>query len=391
MKHKDVDTGMLRSYLDGEAGAGNTAAVADHVAACDACQEELKGLTARAQSAAAVLADLPKVDGTNTAAAWTRLQARMEEQAPRRFFWTPMRKWSLAAAGLGATFALLVITVAPIRAWAENLLSIFRVEHVAVVDIYSGSLKSLQGDAAFNQAMSRIISEEVTITQPPQKPQQVADAATASRLAGFDAHLLAGQTPATLVVRSGVTAQMKLDRDRLQSIVDEAGRSDLHIPSSVDGAVIGMRIPAGITAFYGNCGDAAARMGEANPANGEGAPEDATCVKLNELPSPSASAPAELNPAELAQIALEFAGLSPTDAANFTQTVDWTTTFVLPILHGEASYQKVNVNGNDAILLRGKMRAPDHFMLVWVDNGILYNLMGTGDNTTAVNLASQIE
>ena len=31
------------------------------------------------------------------------------------------------------------------------------------------------------------------------------------------------------------------------------------------------------------------------------------------------------------------------------------------------------------------------FNLLWVDNGILYSLMGTGDDTTALNLASQIE
>jgi hypothetical protein len=37
------------------------------------------------------------------------------------------------------------------------------------------------------------------------------------------------------------------------------------------------------------------------------------------------------------------------------------------------------------------MRAPEHFVLIWVDNGILFNLMGTGDDTTALNLASQIE
>ena len=90
------------------------------------------------------------------------------------------------------------VTVAPIRGWAEDLLSIFRVEHVAVLDINSSSIKGLENDTVFNQAMSRFISEEVTVTQAPQKPQPVADAATAAKIAGFDVHLLAGQTPASL-------------------------------------------------------------------------------------------------------------------------------------------------------------------------------------------------
>jgi hypothetical protein len=229
--------------------------------------------------------------------------------------------------------------------------------------------------------MSRVISEEVTVTEAPQKPQPVADAAAAAKLAGFDVHLLAGQTPTLLMVRNTITAQMKLDRDRLQSIVDEAGRSDLQIPASVDGATIGIRVPAGILAYYGNW--------RTSPT-GNAEPEDATSVKLSELPSPTASAPAEINPAEIAQVALQFAGLSATEAANFTQTVDWTSTFVLPVLHGQTTYERVNVGGNDAVLLRPKLSGA-RFNLLWVDNGILYSLMGTGDDTTALNLASQIQ
>jgi hypothetical protein len=335
--------------------------------------------------------DLPKASGVNVDAAWRRLRVRLNEDGgSKRLRWTPLRTWSLAAAGLMVVAAVLVITVAPIRAWAENLLSIFRVEHIAVVDINSGAFKGLGNDEVFNQAVSRILSEEVTVTQAPRKPQLVADATTASKLAGFEASLISGQAPSALTVRDSFTAQMKLDRDRLQSIVDEAGRSDLRIPSSVDGAVIGMRVPAGIMAFYGNCGDIAARLDRTNQSGA--VQEDASCVKLNELPSPTASAPADLNTAELAQVALQFAGLSATEAANFTQTVDWTTTFVLPILHGEASYEKVQVNGMEAVLLRPKLSgASAGFDLVWVDNGILYSLMGTGDNTTALNLADKIE
>jgi hypothetical protein len=328
-----------------------------------------------------LLDELPHGAEPDVSAAWNRLRVRMHESDTRkRFQWTPLRTWSVAAAGAVALAAVLVITVTPIRAWAESLLSIFRVEHVAVLDINSAAVNGLENDAVFNQAMSRLISEEVTVTEPPQKPQPVADAATAAKLAGFPVHLLAGQTPSPLMVRNTITAQMKLDRDRLQSIMDEAGRSDLRIPESVDGAVIGIRVPAGILASYGNCGSS-------QPGS---APEDATCVKLGELPSPTASAPAEINPAEIAQVALQFAGLSPTEAANFTQTVDWTSTFVLPVMHGQSTYEKVNIGGNDAVLLRPKLSGA-RFNLLWVDNGILYSLMGTGDDTTALNLASQIE
>jgi hypothetical protein len=119
---------------------------------------------------------------------------------------------------------------------------------------------------------------------------------------------------------------------------------------------------------------------------------DATCVSLLELPSPIVSAPQEIDPAQIAQIALQFLGMSANDAANFTQTVDWTSTLVLPVVRGESKYEQVHVNGNEGALLRSaNQRQSDHFSLMWVANGIVFALNGTGDDTTAINLASQLE
>jgi hypothetical protein len=395
MNHNEIDTGILRAYLDGELNSAQITPLTEHVSACAECQAELKVLSRHAASVRSGLDFLPQHASAGVAPAWSAMRLRLEERAantPAR--WSPWRTWSLAAGGAVAVTAVLAFTVAPVRGWAENLLSIFRVEHVTVLEINPDTMKvkGLEGDQAFSEQMSRVISDEVTVTQPPQKPFPVADVATASKLAGFDVHLIADEAPALVLFRSTISAQMKIDRDRLQSILNEAGRSDVQIPQSVDGAVIGMRVPAGIMALYGNCGDTAARMQGIDHADTPGQPEDATCVKLIELPSPTASAPQQVDPAEIARVVLQFAGLSANEAASFTQTVDWTTTFVLPILHGQSSYEKVIVGGNEGVLLRPKSAQPSTgFDLLWVDNGIVYSLMGTGDDTRALNLASQIE
>jgi hypothetical protein len=72
--------------------------------------------------------------------------------------------------------------------------------------------------------------------------------------------------------------------------------------------------------------------------------------------------------------------------------VDWTSTLVLPTIRGKSSYEQVHINGNEGALLRptGQGQA-DHFSLIWVDDGILHALNGRGDDTTAINLASQLE
>ena len=219
---------------------------------------------------------------------------------------------SLAGACLGVSAVVVVLTVAPVRAWAESLLGIFRVERFTVLEIDPSTLQRNggQNNPLLNQAIDRVLSDEITVTQKPQKAQVVADAASASKAAGFQVQLLPGETPSSMLVRSGGAMQMKLNRDRIQSILDEAGRGDLQVPASVDGATVAVRVPAGVMAFYGNCGDLASRAAGDVPRSDDKSQlePDATCISLTELPSPVVSAPQEIDPAQIAQVALQFAG-----------------------------------------------------------------------------------
>jgi hypothetical protein len=414
MKHGELKQGMLRAYLDGQLDSGQAVAVDQHLQGCIECQGELATLGSNAALVRERLDRLPQLpEADNSATAWAAFQNKREVwMDTEQNRWSLGRRLSLAGAGLGAAAVILVLTVAPVRAWAESLLAIFRVERFTILEVDPSALKGngLQNNPLLNQAISRVLSDEVTVTQKPQEPQSIADAATASKAAGFPVKLLPGETPSTLLLESGAGMQMKLDRDRIQSIFDEAGRNDLQIPSSVDGATVGVRVPAGIMAFYGNCGDVApGRMffgsngGGAGPHGPKSLPNsaagtkpaqeaDATCISLIQLPSPVVSAPQEIDPAQIAQVALQFLGMNANDAASFTQTVDWTSTLVLPVIRGKSQYEQVHVNGNEAALLRPANQAKSgSFSLMWVDHGIVYGLSGTGDDTTAINLASQLQ
>ena len=402
MKHGGMDQGMLRAYLDGQLDPDQVGAIEQHLESCAACREEIAILRGHATRVQDSLDRLPEsAETANTATAWAAFQKKREDDMEsERIRWTRVQKFSVLGGGIAAAAVVLILTVAPVRAWAESLLAIFRVERVTVLEIDPATLKNtgLQNNQLLNQAISRVLSDEVTVTQKPQRPQIIADAALASNDAGFTVRLLPNTTPSSLLLESGAAMQMKLNRDRIQSILNEAGRSDLQIPESVDGATVGVRVPAGVMAFYGNCGDVASRM--TNPQAGKHGPNvdeppvphaDASCVSLFELPSPIVSAPQQIDPAQIAQVALQFLGMSANDAANFTQTVDWTSTLVLPVVHGESKYEQVRVNGNEAALLRpANQKGSDHFSLMWVDNGIVFALNGTGDDTTAINLASQL-
>lgn len=421
MNHRDLNEAMLRAYLDGQLDPAQTSTVEEHLKSCTSCQDEIAILRSNATRVRDGFEQLPDLTGADdTATAWAAFEKKREDWMNReQNRWPLWQRLSLAGGGLGIAAVVLLLTGAPVRGWAESLLAIFRVEHFTVLELNPATLKGagLENNQMLNRTISRAFSDEITVTQSPQRPRLVADAATASKLAGFSLHLLPGEAPASLLLESGVGIQMKLDRDRIQSILDEAGHSDLQIPESVDGATIRVRVPAGVMAFYGNCGDVASRMvGQGSPAastksgsqpgasgdrpsqqaaagdDSSSQEADSTCIWLDELPSPVVSMPQEIDPGQIAQVALQFLGMNANDAANFTQTVDWTSTLVLPVFRGESKYEQVPVNGDEGALLRSAhSNQSGFFTLMWVDNGIVFALKGTGDDTTAIGLASQLQ
>jgi hypothetical protein len=392
MNHNEIDTGLLRSYMDGEIDTTKAVAVSEHLEACGSCQAEFKALKTNAAGMREGLDELPQT-ATDPKSAWNALQSRLSPtEASRASFGTALRKWSPAGVGALATVVALLFALAPVRSWAQSFLSIFRVERFAVLELNPDTMEygGMEDGAAFNQAVTRLLSSEVTITEPMRNAVPVADAATASKLTQFPVRLLDEGKPGTFLFRSSFSAQMNLDRDRIQSILEEAGRNDVQIPESVDGARVAFHVPAGIVGFYGNCGNRPERMqGRDEKPRDDG---DATCITLLEFRSPTFTAPDRVDPAQVAQAALEFMGMSADDAASFTQTVDWTSTLVLPVMRGQMSYEQIAVNGNDGVLLRPRGQEKNgHFSLLWVTDGVVDNLNAYGDDTTALNLAAQLE
>jgi hypothetical protein len=83
--------------------------------------------------------------------------------------------------------------------------------------------------------------------------------------------------------------------------------------------------------------------------------------------------------------------MSANDATNFTQTVDWTSTLVLPVPTGTMTYKQVPVHGVEGVLLRDtRSSASGRYTMTWVDNGIVYAIVSYGDDATAENLATQL-
>jgi hypothetical protein len=298
-----------------------------------------------------------------------------------------------AWAGL-AVVALLAtaFSFAPVRAWAGEILALFRVQKIVVLPIDTTRLGELGNNDTVGKQISSLLSDSVTVTKKAGKPKLVADAAQASQAAGFAVRLPANRTDTPqLTVQGGAAFQMVVDRDRAQALLDDAGLTDLKLPASLDGATIKVDIPASVTAGYGDC-PKPDQQTDAKDAASTAARRMANCVLLAEIPSPSVNAPPDLDVQQLAEIGLQFSGMSAKQAHDFSQTVDWTSTLVVPIPRNGTTHKQVAVDGVTGYLIQRSAGDAPQYALVWLKDGVIYAIGGMGSDTAgALAMANSLK
>jgi hypothetical protein len=384
---KHLSDGELRAALDGELEANGL----QHLEGCADCQARQRKLQVESQKIAHRLAFLApaREPVPLPQKAWNQFSQRLllkkEISMFKRWFAFPVVRFGAAALVILA----LILAFPGTRALAGELLNLFRIQQVTVVSVDFTGLEQLTGDGALGNQFTDLISNSVNMTDEPGDPVEAADAAQASQLAGFNVRLPQTAEPSQIYVMDGAAFSMTVDRTKAQALLDEAGRGDLVLPESVDGADISVTIPASASAAYGTCPKPHAEGSESE--DGERRYPD--CVILVQIPSPSVNAPADLDINRLAQIGLEFTGMSAEEAVAFTGTVDWTSTLVVPIPSNSASYDQISVDGVTGTLIHRPSREgePTTFALLWVKDGIVYAISGRGTNSDrAIEMANSL-
>jgi hypothetical protein len=276
------------------------------------------------------------------------------------------------------------------REKAQHFLDSLRMQKVQAVNVDLSSFTGPNANRSLQQMVSQMISDKVTVTLN-EGDQAASDPAAASQIAGFHAQLLSKRKDAPQLNVSGAHAlQMTVDRARLQAIFTEAGRTDLVLPSDLEGAQVSVRISRAVHAQYGKC---PTRGNAAEGVTGPPPPttEYSNCVYLTEGPSPVVDFPASLHIEQLAEIGLELAGLSPAQAQEFLKTVDWKTTLGLSVPRFMRSYEAVEINGVRGTLLNTVGRRGPTYTLVWAKNGIVFSLVGFGSSGDALTLAESVK
>ena len=387
--HKHLTDGELRAALDEELDADWLG----HLEACAGCQQRQRQLKAESQQTARLLEFLsPKEELVPSAqAAWLRFSQQIlikkEYSMFKRWFSYPLVRFGTAALVIVA----FVLAFPGTRALAGELLNLFRVQQVTVVPVDFTGLEQLTGDGALGNQFTELISDSIVMQKEPSEPLEAASAEQASQLAGFDVRLPEGQTPSQINVTDGAAFTMVLDREKIQTLLDSAGRSDLVLPASVDGTEISVDIPSAVSVGFGTC----PKPGSEVSGNHEQSATERRypdCVILAQIPSPSVSAPADLDIEALARIGLEFTGMSPEEAAELTSTVNWTSTLLVPIPRNAAIHEQVSVDGVTGTLIQRSSEESPQFALLWVKDGIIYAISGLGTNSEqALEMANSLE
>ena len=114
------------------------------------------------------------------------------------------------------------------------------------------------------------------------------------------------------------------------------------------------------------------------------------CTYFIQAPSPTISTPPEFKMSEIAEAALQLAGMSASEAHSFCQTVDWSSTLVVPVPRNTGSYETVTVDGVEGTLIIETLPQGSRYSLLWIKNGVIHSLGGHGSASDALNLAASL-
>lgn len=275
-----------------------------------------------------------------------------------------------------AAVLVMVFTIPPIRAWGGNFLNMFRVQRIQVFTFDPDTVLDENGQINANfKAIEQAIEEDLEIHERGELVE-VSSAEEAAQRAGFTPRLMTEVDNVKIGVQPGLEAIFTIDQPKHQALIDAVG-VDIQLPPELDGAVVTVDVPDAVV-ITSNCD-------EQQDPNRRRSP----CITLIQMPSPVINAPDGLDLPRMGEAMFTFLGLSPEEARQLSQRIDWTTTLVMPIpLDEMISYQEVQVDGVTGSLLREVDR--DQNVLIWVKNDILHGLQLSGEADRALVIANSL-
>jgi hypothetical protein len=384
----------IMSYFAGEASNQEKLEIENHLAECPICQVQAEQLLASGvgtKERLSVVDPLGDESAQPTREAYILFEQRyLAKEKESMFDKLFNRKYRFAWGTVGVIVLLAIAMLFPqVRAIGSSFLGLFRVEQFTIIQVDPDQIENRFENAS---GFESLISEDVQIEEPGEM-QEVIGKAEASEKAGFTVRVPSvASEDHPLNIQPGARVSMVVDLPKVQAVIDEIGYSDLQLPAVLDGSEVSMEIPAVVVMVFGSCDVSPEKIREAGMNPDGPVPDLRECVSLAQFPSPEISAPPGLDIGGIGEVYLQVIGMSPEEAAQFSQSVDWTTTLVVPIPRYDTEHQEVFVDGvQGSLIMQSENSEFPHYLLVWIRDGIVYALSGPGSAQSAIELANSLE
>lgn len=295
-----------------------------------------------------------------------------------------LARWKPVLAGILAiavgTFAL---TVPSVRAAAQDFLDLFRVKKFAAVSIDKDRISQLRDG---NVSLQSLIGDSVEELKVPAEPHFVATAEEAANETGSTVltptYVYNMNDAPTIRVTDSAAMRFTANGEKLRSIVELLGIEDAEIPEGLDGAKVSVRIPQAVVMEYRRGGER-------------------WFATVTQAQSPEVELPPGVDIAALGELGLRITGLSADEARQFSRSVDWRTTFIVPVPASVGTFREVEVRGIAGLLITvdqerndGKKTDPKaprpRTILMWSEGGMVYAIASVMEPIDVVQMANSM-
>jgi len=372
------DEGRLRAYLDFELPPLERAALGAHLAGCAACQGQLERQRASAARVRSLLPAPPSAPEPRAALARLRATAPQPtanvptfkqpalslskgSNVQRSIFMQSNAFWSGRSRPLLAGLAVLVAVISllalpPVRAAADDLLSIFRVQKLIFVPVSPERIEQLNKldfdkDTLF---LSKPAGEQ---SEPPRTVASAEEAAGVVGAAVAQPSVFPSAPLSTeFKVSNPAKIQFQVNVAAARQLLDLMAIDDVTIPDALGAAPIAVDVPASALTTY------------------HGANYDLT---LHQGQSPSVALPDGVDLSQLGKAALRLLGMPAADAELASRTINWNNTLLFPFPNDTDNIRQVTVGGENALLVSSGRRGDQQWQLYWQRGDTFYMLQAS--------------
>lgn len=365
---KCQDIGFIQSYLDGELNRDERKQYIQHLDQCKACQQKLEEVSKLNQWEQVILndefANFSQEIDIDVDQAWKTFEQNIRthkteeinsEESKKKGRWHNMKKsskrWITGAAA--AAIVCVSLTVPEVRAGASNLLSIFRVKDVQLVQLTESDLHEIEGWISHMEEGEKSIKGigKIGIKDNGSKKDAHFQSEQQAREAGYAVPKVPNGYHVTSVdTNPSFIMQFELDTEKANKLLKQL-QSNTQFESALNGKQFSITVPESVRTQIDVEGN-----------------RTSSGFSYNVIDAPKISVPEGVDVAKLQKTVLELPIIPGNVKTQLAGIQDWTHTLPIPYVAKDAKASETKVQGVKAVLYSTDYEN----VLVWEKEGKLH-------------------